>query len=134
MPTPRKSQRLHLIEGTFRKDRHGELPDINAILEPLGDAPKLWPAVKKEIWKELAGLLPPGVAERADRTMFEVLVNLTWQMRRSPSTMTPALAGQLRATCGVFGMSPAGRATLAVPTRPISGSAESYVQHGKHAR
>ena len=58
---------------------------------------------------------PAGVATKADRIVFAVLVGLVAEVRGGSSAITPALASQIRACAGCFGLTPADRARLSVP-------------------
>ena len=112
MPAPRKPTRLHVIAGTLRPSRHRDREFEPEILEPLGDPPSNWPGPAKALWHELAALVPAGVAGKSDKLTFELLCRLVGQMRVGPEGLTAALASQIRATCGSFGMSPADRSRV----------------------
>lgn len=118
MPRPRKPQHLHIVQGTFRRDRHGPRDAEPEVFLPLGDPPAGWNAGAKTLWHELAAQVPAGVATGCDRTMFEVLIRLVAKMREGPDVMTPALAAQIRTACAVFGMTPADRSRVMVPRLP----------------
>lgn len=115
MARQRKPAALRLVEGTYSAKKHGPLPDRHATLEPLGDAPPNWKAADAELWRELAELVPAGIACRSDRLTFEILVRLVAKVRKNPAALIPAVATQIRAAAGSFGMSPADRQRLAVP-------------------
>ena len=66
----------------------------------------------------MANLVPPGVATKSDRIVFEVLLRLVARMREGPEAMTPALAAQIRMACSVFAMSPADRSRVSVSRLP----------------
>ena len=85
------------------------------VAEPLGDAPADWPVKGKVLWHEIANQVPAGVATKADRIVFELFVRLVAEIRGDPSAITPALASQIRACAGCFGLTPADRARLSVP-------------------
>jgi hypothetical protein len=114
MAKQRKPTTLHLIEGTFRRDRHG-LPSPAWMLEPLGAPPADWLPLAKGLWQEVANQIPHGVATKSDRVTFEILIRMLAQVRETPAALTPALASQIRVCAGAFGMSPADRAKLAAP-------------------
>src|ERR1700745_1086503 len=102
MGRPRKPPQLHVVEGTYRKDRHGPLPSPLAHLEPLGDAPAEWQPAGKALWHEIGAQIPLGVASRHDRIAFEILCRLVIKVRSDPHSLTPALAAQIRTHCGLF--------------------------------
>jgi hypothetical protein len=119
MGRPRKPPSLHVVQGTHRADRHGKLPSPLALLEPLGPAPKGWTPKGKALWHEMAALIPQGVAGKHDRLAFEVLVRLMIEIRSDHTRLTPAMAGQIRAYCGVFAMTPSDRAKLVAAPKEV---------------
>ena len=112
MSRPRKPTSLHVVQGTLRTTRHRDRENEPEILEPLGGPPQAWPIAAKLLWAELGDLVPPGVAGKSDRIIFEVLLRLVAKMREGPEAMTPALAAQIRTACACFGMSPADRSRV----------------------
>ncbi len=118
MPRPRKPTKLLAIQGGLRATRHRDREHEPEIIEPLGGPPEGWPIAAKLLWAELSNLIPPGVATKADRLTFELLCRLVGNMREGPEGLTAALAGQIRATCGLFGMSPADRSRVSAPRSP----------------
>ena len=118
MPRPRKPTKLHIVQGTLRKSRHRDRQLEPEVIEPLGSPPAGWPIAAKMMWAELADYIPPGVATKADRVMFETLLRLVAKMRENSEALTPALAAQIRTACGCFGMSPADRSRVSAPRLP----------------
>ncbi len=118
MPRPRKPTKLHVIQGTLRTTRHRDRENEPEVIEPLGGPPEAWPIQAKLLWAELADLLPPFVATKADRIMFELLLRLVAQMREGPESMTPSLAAQIRYACSSFGMTPESRSRVSTPRLP----------------
>lgn len=118
MPRPRKPTKLHLVQGTLRATRHADRANEPEIIEPLGGPPEGWPIDAKLLWAELADLIPPGVAGKNDRLVFELLCRLVGCMRVGTEGLTPALATQVRMACAVFGMTPADRSRVAASRPP----------------
>ncbi len=112
MPRPRKPTKLHVVQGTLRATRHRDRQLEPEIIEPLGSPPEAWPIEAKLLWAELADILPPGVATKSDRLAFELLCRLVGCMRVGPEGLTAALAGQIRAACASFGMTPSDRSRV----------------------
>ena len=112
MPRPRKPTKLHVVQGTLRTSRHRDRENEPEIISPLGGAPEAWPVDAKLLWGELSDLLPPGVATKTDRLAFELLCRLVACMRAGPEGLTAALAGQIRAACAAFGMTPESRSRV----------------------
>jgi hypothetical protein len=103
------------VQGTHRKDRHGALPSPLAYLEPLGPPPGDWTPAAKALWHEIGAQVPLGVASKNDRVTFEILIRLVAMIREKSAALTPAMASQIRACCGAFGMTPADRARYSAP-------------------
>ncbi len=109
-PKPRE---LHVLRGSFRKDRHGDSPtatpsDRNAVKMPRyvkGRAGRIWNA-------RAPGLTSIGVLREHDAEMFAVWCCLAAEFEESPSTMNAARIGQLRGLAASFGMTPSDRARL----------------------
>ena len=118
MPRPRKSTKLHVVQGTLRTTRHRDRENEPGVTEPLGDAPETWALNAKLLWDELADQLPPGVATKADRVAFELLCRLVARLREGPKSLTPALASQVRTCCAAFGMTPADRSRVTATRLP----------------
>ena len=118
MARPRKPTKLHLVQGTLRATRHRDRQNEPEIIEPLGGPPVAWPTEAKALWAELADLVPPGVATKSDRLALELLCRLVGCMRVGSEGLTAALAGQIRATCAVFGMTPSDRSRVTASRPP----------------
>ncbi len=107
-PTPRA---IHVVRGTFRKDRHGERPAAtpnDAVEKPAyvtGRAGRIWKA-------RAPGLTSIGVLQKHDVEMFSVWCILMAEFEESPSMMNAARIGQLRGLAASFGMTPSDRARL----------------------
>jgi hypothetical protein len=129
MARPRKPTTLHLIEGTYRKDRHG-LPSPGWLAEPLGAPPVDWLPLAKALWHEVAGQVPRGVATTSDRVAFEILFRSLAKVRETSGCLTPALASQIWASCSAFGMTPADHAKLSAPPPLEPDPAEKYFYRG----
>ena len=73
MPTPRKPRHLHLLQGTYRKDRHGQTPQR---VEPMDPTPPKWlTAAEKRAWTELTIACKPYLAQ-SDRVAVEMAARL----------------------------------------------------------
>jgi hypothetical protein len=80
--------------------------------EMLGDPPETMEPQEKVIWRELADLLPRGVATNMDRPSFELMVGLLAQYRHRRGTMKAAEYSLLVGLFGRYGMSPADRSRV----------------------
>ncbi|MBX9759443.1 MAG: hypothetical protein K2Y29_11780 [Beijerinckiaceae bacterium] len=59
------------------------------------------------------------MAKQADRILVEVLARLIHMVRTDPTTLTAAVASQIRTCCAELGMSPSARSKLSItpPTK-----------------
>ena len=80
---------------------------------PLGAPPKSLRPDFRELWFELAALVPEGVAEHSDRWTFEVLVCLMAKFRRRQAKSGEV--SQLLNLLAKFGMTPSDRSRVQVP-------------------
>jgi len=71
----RKSIYQHIIEGTYRKDRHGPRPDVSQLEMPADIKPSRWlPPEAKNYFRELAPQLwKLGTLDRLSLGLFEAL-------------------------------------------------------------
>lgn len=113
-PTP---VHLKVLQGNPGKRR---LPQAVPGVGELGGPPSEWKPLAKALWHELAEELPHGVAARADRLAFEMVVRLVSIVRQDPTALTPAMAAQIRVACSEFGMTPSARVRLPEPPGPPS--------------
>jgi phage terminase small subunit len=78
-----KPTRLLELSGTL-KDHPGRYANRNTEPkpdQPLGIAPTYMTKEQKKIWKELAGMVVPGVLTKSDRWAVEMAVTLISQLR-----------------------------------------------------
>jgi hypothetical protein len=87
---------------------------------PLGDPPEKMRPAHRELWAELASLVPPGVAEHSDRWTFEVLVCLMAKFRER--TALGGEVSQLLSLLAKFGMTPSDRSRVSAAPAPAAKS------------
>lgn len=118
MPRPRKPTNLHVLEGTFRKDRHEERkneprPVMGAVmpsaLEKVPGAAEHWKAESPELERL-------GVLTKVDARAFGRLCVLwAWEDQSAAGLRAPlstALLAEIRQLEDRFGMNPSSRAKL----------------------
>lgn len=127
----RKSVEQHVLDGTYRADRHGPLtPDNTPAIAPPPMPPKLT-ETERVVWRQLVGVLTGVVKPRDVTTLVELC---RWVVRADTIAAVLAVAqpGQKGYTqlltaaaiatdkvavlSGRFGLSPADRAKLGVDT------------------
>ena len=116
MARQRKPTALHEIEGTTNSTRHRNRGNEPKAGGSLGAPPSNWKAPGRALWYELRKQIPAGVATASDKAAFELLVLLFGHVRAAPEELSPAMASQLRSALAMFGLSPASRAALSVPS------------------
>jgi hypothetical protein len=99
-----------------RADRAGEPRPT----EPLGKAPGYMTAAQKKIWKEIEGMVVPGLLTKQDRFVVELATVLLAKIRSAEAK--PQEISTFTALLGKMGMSPADRSKVSVtpPPKPES--------------
>ena len=108
MAFPRKSAKLHEIDGTYRKDRHGQ-PLALAPMDttPMDTTPpKYLPADALPAWEELCAA-GEGVFANSDKHTVEITAGMLTRVRNGETTASAValLAKMLKS----LGLSPDGR-------------------------
>ena len=118
MANRRKPDHIHVLNGTYRKDRHGNL---NEKLESRGDFPKdppehlkLSPSAK-QCWNDIARLTPLGILTASDVLIVEIIASLLAEFRRAPAAMQASRISRLSIELGKLGLSPSDRSKLHIP-------------------
>jgi hypothetical protein len=125
MPRPRKPTQLHLVTNTYNSTRHKDREREPVVTEPLGEPPRECPEITEALWYEVANMIPPGVATKADKIIVELACRLIIQMRTG--RCTPALASQLRCCLASLGMTPADRSrVLTAAVEAMDDPADKY--------
>jgi phage terminase small subunit len=109
-------------KGYFQQHPERKRHDAPDIGKPLGGPPKHLAECEAELWKEMKRDLLPGVAKKSDRHAFETLVTL--KMKERVGIILAADRGQLITLYSHFGLTPASRCKVAVPTAPKSNLAD----------
>jgi len=114
MPAPRKPTQILSLTGRLAHDkkRYRNRKDEPTENGPLGDPAPHLPPTERELWKEIAGLLVPGVALASDRLAFEGLVRMAAKLR--DNTIGVGERTQLFKMFERFGMTPADRSRVSV--------------------
>ena len=105
---PRKPTALLKLEGSFRRDRHGDRvqePDA-----PLGGPPGHLPADARLAWRQVAG--SATWLRRPDRPLVELYAQLQAAARRDFAAMSAAKLSLLAGVAGRLGLGPVDRARV----------------------
>src|SRR5690242_21906679 len=82
----------------------------------IGPPPERLTAERAAIWREIANLLPMGVAEAGDTIGFELLVALTAESRRG--ALNAAALSQYRQLLDSYALTPLGRKHFGLGPQP----------------
>lgn len=130
MPRNRVATEVLAARGAF--DRHPErererLAEIKPEGE-LGTPPKSLNAKQKRVWRELAQIVPNGVAASSDRFIFELLVCLMSKFREGQATAGEAK--QIESLLSKMGMTPSDRSRVGgkPPLKPDYDPLDEFVQ------
>ena len=125
----RKPPQLHLLQGSYRPDRHGPLPESEA--EPSAtlastSRPKYLRGRAAKLWDEVAGLC--WWLDAPDVYKCGMWCALQAEFERGSAEMTAARINALRALGSELGLDPATRARMQVGRRTSSGDGfEDYL-------
>lgn len=107
MPTPSKPRNIHVLQGTFRQDRHGHPESNLQAMDPT--PPDHLDVAVVAAWDELAAQCRPYLAQ-SDRASLEIASKLLAGSRAgSNSAAADTLLARMLEKLGA---SPAGRARL----------------------
>ena len=116
MPKPRKPTALLALNGGLATNpgRYADRVNEPNVTLPIGSAPSGFSKAKRAIWDEMVSLVAPGVLQRSDRILLEVITHLIHDLRTGQSSV--ASIAQLRMSLASLGMTPADRSRVsAVP-------------------
>lgn len=112
MPQIRKNTAELALVGALdaRPGRYADRKNEPKSNGPIGNPPDGFNPTKKKIWSEVIDLIPPGVLQKSDRLIVEVVVMLTYELRTNEINM--AGITQLRQALATLGMTPADRSRV----------------------
>ncbi len=120
MARPRKPIALHLVQGTYRRDRHGPRTGTEPKAEGvIGERPRYIKGVAAQLWgqvKDFAWWL-----SEVDGYKLGMWCALQAEFERAPKKMIASRITQLRAVGSELGIDPAARARLGIIDRKTTG-------------
>ncbi|MEY3371720.1 MAG: hypothetical protein RLZZ537_188 [Pseudomonadota bacterium] len=118
---PRKTPTNVLeLRGSFKKHPERRAARAN---EPkptgsIGDPPEHLKPQEQDLWREIVGIVAPGVLANSDRLVLEITSVLMAEFRiLGTAGMTDGRLSRLSALLGQLGMTPADRARVNVPMK-----------------
>ena len=112
MARPRKPTELHLLEGTFRPDRHGEKPEATPATDPPTPMRKL-SRRKQQVWDEKIATVP--WLTQSDAMMAMMLVELYCEWEKAPLQFPTTRLQALNKLCNDLGLSSVARTRVKIP-------------------
>ncbi len=115
MPNPKKPMALRERDGTAHRNKQRNNDDAPEPSRGIGPPPNYLNPEQIQIWDEIVGTMYRGVLGEADRTSFELLVRLVYDMRNNFEDMNGAKLSQLNSVLSKFGMTPSDRTRIVIP-------------------
>jgi len=112
MPRPRTPTPLLQLNGAMaiNPGRYASRMNEPSTEQAVGDPPDAFSDTKKDIWREVVGMVAGGVLQASDRLILEIICHLVFELR-SGSATTASIA-QLRQSLASLGMTPADRSRV----------------------
>lgn len=107
--------------GLDAPDRAAKREGEPAIVGEIGEAPDYFDELQKYCWKDLRESLHANTTGDSDRFALEMAALLLARMRRAPYAFDAASMTRLHAILGSFGMTPADRSKLKLPSAEKAG-------------
>ena len=116
MTNLRKPNEVHKMNGTFRKDRHGEPGEQVAITETVSNPPEWLDREGVMEWMKVVGILSKyNMLKVTDEACLALYCSLYSQLMRLRDTFPANKMVQLRAVMNDLGLTPASRSKIRVP-------------------
>lgn len=133
MARPRTPSNVLAMRGAFDKNpkRGKERENEPEATGDIGDPPADWDEGVKACWREIVGLIAPGVLGKSDRLAVEMAANLLHQLRQSKWLVPAAVLTRYETLIGKFGMTPSDRSKVSVPKKPDVNPFSALVKKGK---
>ena len=119
----KKPLQLHIVQGSYRPDRHGPVPggEVAALDPPPAPVYIRRRRRAHQLWREHApGLAALGVLEPLDAWQLGVWCCLMAEFERSPALMPASRIAQMRALGTTLGLDQSSRARLHAVARAVA--------------
>jgi len=116
MSNQRKPNNLHLLEGTFRKHRHGDPNKKIKVGAEFPVQPKWLPKDAKAEWQRIKKVMEKSsVIISSDASTLAQYCLLFSEMKKLKENFPAAKHTQLRSCASELGLTPVARSKIAVP-------------------
>lgn len=123
MANVRKPAELHKLNGTFRKDRHGDPEQQLNINDPLPEPPDWLCSIAVREWRRIVDVMADnGVLRATDFAILAIYCSLFAQMVELKGRLHPQVIVQFRAAMNDLGLTPAARSKVCLPKKAKKGN------------
>jgi len=112
MPQHRKPDNVLQLEGTYRKDRHGDPATKPEWNESFPDMPDCLDSDAQIEWARLAAIVPAGVITQTDRSAFSQYCALWSEFVKDPNKFPSSKHSQLKLVQQELGFTPISRGKI----------------------
>ena len=115
MANARQPDNLHLLKGTYRKDRHGDPKKKLKVEAKFPDCPAWMPAIGKREWTRIKKVMSAsGVITLGDATILAQYCILVAELEVEQTEFSGAKHTQLRMCAIELGLTPVARSKITV--------------------
>ena len=115
MANKRKADNVHLLKGTFRKDRHGDPKKKPKLKTQLPETPDWLTSSALKEWKRICKVLEKaGVLTEADQTVLSQYCLLVSELQEKLEDFSAVKHTQLRLCQIELGLTPSARSRITV--------------------
>lgn len=123
MANIRKPTAIHQLNGTYRKDRHGDPAQELKIDEELPSPPQWLDAIAIREWNRIVDVMSEHKVLRAtDFAILAIYCSLFSQMVELKGRLHPQAIVQFRAAMNDLGLTPAARSKIQLPKKAKKGN------------
>jgi phage terminase small subunit len=122
MANVRKPTSIHLANGTFRKDRHGEIDNQLIIEQELPPPPQWIDELARTEWFRIVDAMGLSVLRATDSAALTLYCTIYSTFVQSKGLIPPPLIVQFRSVMNDLGLTPQSRAKINLPSKKKKGN------------
>ena len=117
MANKQRPDNVHLLKGTYRKDRHGKPEEKPQVTDTISKTPPRWfPKEAKKEWKRITKImLSSNVLTNADTSTLSQYCLLYSELQTQLHDFPAARHTQLRLCAVELGLTPSARGRITIP-------------------